>query len=389
VLKTIDLTEMIIIIGGGIGGLCTAIALQRKGIEVNVYENAASLKPLGAGLTLAGNAIKALHHIGIGKAIEPAGQILKRMDILDKQGRVISQPGNSLPKLNYNVQNIAIHRADLHQILLAELQPGTLILGKRCLRFSQDNEGVTVYFEDGSQATGKGVIFADGINSAGRKQLVPESKVRYAGYTCWRAVIEDKAGVITEPLATETWGTAGRFGCVPLPGNRIYWFACINAPRNDARMASFTTKELLGVFKGYHKPIEQILEMTDNSQLIWNDIIDIAPLRKFAFNRALLLGDAAHATTPNLGQGACQAIEDAAVLAACLAQEDSLQTAFSKFEKKRIARTSRIISTSWSAGKLAHLENPLLCSLRNTLLRNLPASVSEKQIRFLLDVEFA
>jgi 2-polyprenyl-6-methoxyphenol hydroxylase-like FAD-dependent oxidoreductase len=380
---------MIVIIGGGIGGLCTAIALQKKGIKVKVFENAASIRPLGAGLVLAANAMKALHHMGIGHAVEPAGHLLTRMDIMDKEGKLISQPGDSLHKLSFETRNFAIHRADLHDILLAELQPGSLVLGKRCTHFEQNANSVKVFFEGGSVTEGEAVIFADGIHSVGRKQLVPQSRIRYSGYTCWRAVVNDTQGLMQEPLATETWGKEGRFGCVPLIGNRVYWFACINAPQKDPRMAAFNTQDLLKAFKGYHAPIEQLISITEDKQLLWNDIIDFAPIKKFAFERALLLGDAAHATTPNLGQGACQAIEDAVVLAGCISKDDTLPEAFRIFEQKRIARTTRIVNTSWSAGKMAQLENPLLCNLRNVVLRNLPASISEKQVKFLLDVEFA
>ncbi len=380
---------MIIIIGGGIGGLCTAIALQKKGIEVRVYENAPQLKALGAGLVLAGNAMKALHQIGIGQAIEPAGHLLTRMDILDKEGRLISQPSDALKSLGYNTRNFAIHRADLHCILIEQLVPGTLMLGKRCTHFEQQGNDVKVFFEDGTTVQSDAVIFADGIHSAGRKQLVPGARIRYAGYTCWRAVIEDKEGIIRGPLASETWGEAGRFGCVPLVGNRVYWFACINAPQNDPQMAALKVKDLLHVFKNYHAPIPQLLKATQDEQLIWNDIIDFEPVKRFAFERALLIGDAGHATTPNLGQGACQAIEDAVVLANCLDKIPGLTEAFRSFEKKRINRTTRIVNTSWRVGQIAHLENPLLCKLRNAFFRNMPASVSEKQVKFLLDVDFA
>jgi 2-polyprenyl-6-methoxyphenol hydroxylase-like FAD-dependent oxidoreductase len=130
--------------------------------------------------------------------------------------------------------------------------------------------------------------------------------------------------------------------------------------------------------------------MTGDEQLIWNDIIDIKPVKQFAFGRILLSGDAAHATTPNMGQGACQAIEDAIVLANCMAVYSSdIQKAFKVFEQKRISRTTRIVNTSWQVGKMAQLENKLLTSIRNTLLRLVPPSANEKQLQFLYNVDFA
>jgi 2-polyprenyl-6-methoxyphenol hydroxylase-like FAD-dependent oxidoreductase len=130
--------------------------------------------------------------------------------------------------------------------------------------------------------------------------------------------------------------------------------------------------------------------MTGDKPLIWNDIIDIKPIKQFAFGKILLCGDAAHATTPNMGQGACQAIEDAIVLAHCMAlYATDTEKAFRVFEKKRITRTTRIVNTSWQLGKIAQVENKLLTHLRNSLLRLIPPSVNEKQLQFLYNVDFA
>jgi 2-polyprenyl-6-methoxyphenol hydroxylase-like FAD-dependent oxidoreductase len=380
----------IAILGGGIGGLCTAIALQRKGFEVKVYEFAPQLKPLGAGLVLAANAVKALFDLGIGSRLLQAGCVLSSFEILDESGKIITKTNSLEVSKKFGTDNVAIHRADLHQILLSCLQPQTIELGKACNHVEQSASGVRLFFKDGSEAQADYLIAADGIHSVVRQQLMPESKPRYAGYTCWRAVIEGQPAGFGNQRATETWGSQGRFGIVPLSNNRIYWFACKNAPFQHARYATFTTKDLLLNFKQYHKPIPEILEMTGDKPLIWNDIIDIKPIKQFAFGKILLCGDAAHATTPNMGQGACQAIEDAIVLAHCMAlYATDTEKAFRVFEKKRITRTTRIVNTSWQLGKIAQVENKLLTHLRNSLLRLIPPSVNEKQLQFLYNVDFA
>jgi 2-polyprenyl-6-methoxyphenol hydroxylase-like FAD-dependent oxidoreductase len=123
--------------------------------------------------------------------------------------------------------------------------------------------------------------------------------------------------------------------------------------------------------------------------MLCHDIIDVKPIRQFAFGHILLCGDAAHATTPNMGQGACQAIEDAIVLANCMATYSAdIQKAFQVFEKKRISRTTRIVNTSWQIGKLAQIENKVLSNLRNGLMRLIPPSANEKQLQFLYNVDF-
>jgi 2-polyprenyl-6-methoxyphenol hydroxylase-like FAD-dependent oxidoreductase len=189
--------------------------------------------------------------------------------------------------------------------------------------------------------------------------------------------------------ASETWGPGKRFGIVPLRDGRVYWFACLNAAKQrDVRMAAFSKTELLATFGDLHAPIADIIKATQPTKILWNDIIDFAPVQQFAFGRVLLLGDAAHATTPNMGQGACQAIEGAAILGKTLAEQGDIATAFQVFEQKRLKRTAMVVNRSWQLGKLAQLENPLLAGLRNFFFRRIPDSMNERQVRELIDVEF-
>jgi 2-polyprenyl-6-methoxyphenol hydroxylase-like FAD-dependent oxidoreductase len=176
---------------------------------------------------------------------------------------------------------------------------------------------------------------------------------------------------------------------VPLSDGRVYWFACLNAPQQKGeRLAAVGKTELLEIFRDFHSPVPEIIGATEPTKILWNDIIDFAPVEKFAFGRVLLLGDAAHATTPNMGQGACQAIEDAAVLGKLLAKYQDPQAAFRIFEKLRTKRTSFIVNRSWQIGKIAQLDNPILAWLRNMVMRLAPESMNERQVKALLAVEF-
>lgn len=376
------------ILGGGIGGLSTAIALQRKGFSVTLYEAAPAFKPLGAGLSLSGNAISAYKEIGIDNEVISIGCRLQVARGLDQRGKVISETSSAELKERFGViSNFTLHRADLHELLFRLIKPGTVQLGKSATSVTQNDSGVSIQFGDGSTAWADYLIAADGIHSVVRKQLLPDSQPRYAGYTCWRAVIDDLPPGIDLQEATETWGRGRRFGVVPIAGNRIYWFATLDAPQNDPRRRASTVNDLKEVYRGFHFPIPGILERTHNDQLIWSDIIDVKPIRQFAFGRIVLIGDAAHATTPNLGQGACMAIEDAATLMNALARY-SPEDAFRRFESHRIGRTTALVNQSWKVGKLVQLDNPFLISLRNAVFRALPRRVVVDQLKNLFDVSF-
>jgi 2-polyprenyl-6-methoxyphenol hydroxylase-like FAD-dependent oxidoreductase len=379
----------VLIIGGGIGGLTTAIALRQRRFNVQVYESTPVLQPLGAGIVLAANAMQVLRRLGLEGEILAQGKLLRHFSILSQVGDVLAQTDSLKVSQRYGNDNFAIHRADLHRVLLAHLGNGVLHLGKRCTGFAQTAREVQVRFDDGTEATGDSLVAADGIHSTIRRQLLPESVPRYAGYTCWRTVIDGWPAGFNGDRATETWGHRGRIGIVPLTGNRIYLFVCKKAPARSEQMRGYTAADLLASCHDYHAPVPQVLAAAAHHPLLWNDILDLAPLRQFAFGRVVLTGDAAHATTPNMGQGACQAIEDALVLANCLEKYPDGEAAFKMFEQKRLARTGEIIRTSRQIGQVAQLENKFLAALRNAAMPWVPESVNEKRLEFLYKPEFA
>lgn len=372
-----------LILGGGIAGLSTAIALKKIGIEALVLESAVEAKPVGAGITLASNALMVYRKLGIYSKVVHAGIELKKATIKESSGRTISEVDLSL--LGENYSNLGIHRAALHEVLLSELAPDQVLWNKRAVSFHETGQGITVQLEEGSSIEASYLIVADGIHSAIRKQLLPQSKIRYAGYTCWRGIAENR--IISRGLAHEIWGKQGRFGYVPIDDDRIYWFATKRSSEKNQKMKAMKGTELVENFKDYPKEVTSLIAATPDESILWNDIIDLNPIKNYAFNRVVLIGDAAHATTPNMGQGACQAIEDAWFLSQEMAKNSLTEITFKNFETKRVGRSKMIVQRSFTLGKIAEWRNPLSIKLRNSLFRTISTKNALKQMKKILNIE--
>ncbi|MDQ4140226.1 MAG: FAD-dependent monooxygenase, partial [Bacteroidota bacterium] len=238
------------VIGGGIAGLTTAIALKQVGVSCDIFEAAPAIKPLGAGLTLAANAIKALAKLGLAEEILVQGKLIKAFNILDQKGKIITQTNSSVFQAEYGADNFAIHRADLHQVLLSRISLDNLHLNKQIQRLEQKNSKVILHFSDDTTTETDYLLACDGIHSAVRKIVRPEAAPRYAGYTCWRAVVDMPHLSHTE--AIETWGPEGRFGMVPVSQGRIYYFACLSVPKPNSDLKNFRISHLIQQFKEYH-----------------------------------------------------------------------------------------------------------------------------------------
>ncbi|MET4107205.1 FAD-dependent monooxygenase [Hymenobacter sp. UYP22] len=377
-----------LIIGAGIGGLTTAHALLQQSHTVQVFEAAPQIREVGAGLVLGANAMRALNELGLHAAVHAHGTPVRLLNLLDQRGRVLQRADTTPLTRAVGFDNLGIHRARLQQVLLQHLPASTVQTGTSFERLTTEGTTVTAHFADGSTASADALIGADGIHSRVRKQLWPKSEPRYAGYTCWRAIVDARQLNLPAGESAEVWGDAGRrFGYVPVGNGQVYWFACLNSPQpRNPQFQAYLPADLQREFQAFAQPVPQLLALTEDHQLLWNDIQDLPPLAHFAQGRVLLLGDAAHATTPNMGQGAGMAVEDAAVLAHCLrAAPTDIAAAFRAFEQQRRARTARIVRTSWQLGRVGQLENPVLAKLRNALMQLLPAAVSRRQMAWLYE----
>lgn len=367
------------IVGAGIAGLTSAIALHQRGWSVEVLEAAPEVRAAGAGISLASNAIQALDLLGLAQLVIDAGKIIKRVEIHDDRGSVLS----SLDATFLPAPNVAIHRSALHKILMDALPPNTIHTNQRITTLDdlQQTKDAGRQTQDAEGRTSDVFIVSDGIHSTLRSRIIPNSAPRYAGYTCWR-------GVVTMPdldidHATEAWGMKGRFGIVPIGNGQIYWFACVNAPQNDPAMRAATIPDLMRVFAHYASPIPEILHATPTDAVIWGDICDIDTPQRWVYDRTVFIGDAAHATTPNLGQGACQAIEDAVILAHELDRGPNIDQALSRFEHQRIPRVTSIVKRSRRLGAIAQSQGRIISSIRNHALRLTSERTQQQQ---MLDV---
>lgn len=371
--------KKIIIIGGGIGGLCTAIGLQQNGFDVTVHEKVKKLGEVGAGLTLWSNAVKVLRALGVADTVINAGSKVNHSQIRASNGDMLYDARMGEMEAQYGEPVVAIHRAALHEILINALKPNTLKLQVGFSKFEQNKKDVTVYFDNGESDTADLLIGADGIHSAVRKQMFPAIQLRYSGYTAWRGVVETKNEAALG-LTSESWGVGSRFGIVRVDKRRIYWFATSNQPAGEKSTGEQRKAKLLNLFKDWHDPIHYLLDATPADLILQNDIHDIPPFASWSTGQVTLLGDSAHPTTPNMGQGACMAIESAYVLSRSLKEHADIRSALKRYEKQRHARTAWVTNTSWTIGKGAQVENPLLCRARNFLVKVTPKGAMQRNI---------
>jgi 2-polyprenyl-6-methoxyphenol hydroxylase-like FAD-dependent oxidoreductase len=368
-----------IIIGAGIGGLAAAISLRQAGLEVAVFERVADLKPLGAGLSIWPNAVKAFDRLGVGTAFRQAAEP-NGGNIFAANGTRLSHLPATLMADQFGTPLLGIHRADLHALLLDALDPGVVQLGADCVGFAQEAAGVQALFADGTVVEGDVLIGADGIKSVIRTQLYPTSQPIYAGYTAWRGITTPGYRPDSTAEGFEGWGCGQRFGMIYLNDGRAYWFATDNRPEGEAEPPGGAKAALLSLFQGWSIPVQSIIEATDEADILHHDIYDLDSLPRWTRDRVALLGDAAHAMTPNLGQGACQAVEDAVALGQVFSQAKDPLAGLAEYETRRYERATFIQRRSRQIGRIGQFSNSLLCGLRDTAMHWTPMKATLKQL---------
>jgi 2-polyprenyl-6-methoxyphenol hydroxylase-like FAD-dependent oxidoreductase len=376
-----------IIIGGGIGGLTAALALRERGVDAHVYEAAPELREVGAGIWMPANAMQVLDRLGVAAAVAAAGRPIDHAEVHDRHaGRLQSVEMKAIVQ-RYGVGTISLHRGRLQQILASRLPASSIHTGHAFTSFdATDGSGVQVRFSGGQVARASVLIGADGIRSTVRSQLFPGSALRYSGQTSHRGIASGSLPSDLSGHGRETWDDGCRFGFSEISDTEVYWFAVQDAHAGGSDMTD-VLPTLQARFADF--PIaKELLARTRPEAVTRTDIWDLRPLRAWWRDSVVLLGDAAHATTPNLGQGAAQAIEDGWVLADRLATHGATTTALAEYEALRKPKADHVVRTSWWLGKVAHIRNPVGRALRNALLRATPPRITERQFHTLFNLEY-
>jgi 2-polyprenyl-6-methoxyphenol hydroxylase-like FAD-dependent oxidoreductase len=360
-----------IVAGAGIGGLAAAAALRQAGVEVAIYEQTQGPQPLGAGLTLWPNAARALRALGLDSVpgAPLVGGGLRRW----RDGVVLSGIDEGELEARYGSTLVAVHRADLQEALLA-LAGVPVRWGNRLV--GADPNGVAT-FASGERAEADVVIGADGIRSAARASLFADGPPRHSGITALRAVIEWDA----EVPAGEYWGPRAVFGLVPLSEGRLYWFATRLAPEGEEHDGAAERDRLLEQFAGWASPIPDVVAATPADALLRHDLSDRPPVDDWARGRAALVGDAAHPMLPFLGQGACQALEDAVALGAAVAEHGATPEALANYSAARAPRAAFVVKRSRMMGRTAHLGGGAPArAMRDAVMRATPESARWREL---------
>lgn len=371
------------IIGAGIGGLTVALALEKKGFAPVIYEQAKTLNPVGSGIILASNAMQVFKHLGISEQIKAHGAALNSLNITDQNLDVVSKVDLTYFKEKYALQSIAIHRGMLQQILLDNLKSTTIHLGHKINDLKKKSDGYTLHFKNNKTIHSPLLIGADGIRSTVRKTIASKSKTRTTNQICWRGVIPFDLPNQYKNELNEAWGKGNRFAFVQIGKGQLYWYALKSFNQTPEELP---VSYLATYFEAYPPIVQEILLATPLKNIHTAVMEDLSPIRAWHDEFACLIGDAAHAATPNMGQGACQSIEDAYKLAENLAEHSPIK-AFGQYQKSRLPKVHQVVNQSWRIGKVSHWKNPIAIFLRNSMMRLVPKKMSHHQLEKLFDLQ--
>lgn len=350
----------IVIVGAGIGGLAAARAAARAGHEATIIERAPASTAIGAGLTLWPNAVMALDAIGVGDAVREIGARVTDLQVNSTAGHRLSTMDAAELERTTGAPSLLVERPRLHEVLSDGLN----------VRSGQSVTGVSdqgIKLEGGEELRADLVIGADGVGSVVREFVAPGTRATSTGRTVVRAMVDLDVGLGT---SVEVWGTGMLAGLNGLPHGRTYWYLEAAAEQIDGSDPLALVRE-----REWPAPFAELAAHTDPQNVLVHDVVTLKRLKKWTRLNVGLLGDAAHAMTPNLGQGAAQAIEDAAALGTALAGNDNSTDALAAYEQSRVRRAAMVQRES---GRMAMLALSTKPTLRNTILRLTPAAVRHR-----------
>ena len=349
------MTHRILVIGAGISGLAAALGLQRLGHDVTIVEERADTSS-GAGISIWPNALAALDELGVGDAVRGAGGRVSAGAMRWHDGSWLRRPSAERIVKALGEPLVVVRRAVLTNLLADALADGTIERGVTARGLVATDSGVRVTLADHATREVVGVVGADGVGSIVARHLNGTLNRRYAGYTAWRGVAAFK---LDPALSGETVGSGTEFGHVPLGSDHTYWFATERGPEGrtspEGELAYLRTK-----YQSWAEPIPALLAATNPTDVLRNDLYDRDEAREWARGRIVLVGDAAHPMRPHLGQGGCQGLEDAAILAHCVGTSGDLATAFARFVRARRPRVTGLARESKLIGQVVNVRPAFL-----------------------------
>jgi 2-polyprenyl-6-methoxyphenol hydroxylase-like FAD-dependent oxidoreductase len=356
------------IVGGGIGGLATAITLAARGAHVVVFERRRA-PDAGVALLVWGNAMRALAMLGVADALRPFVAPIERTLVRNRAGDVLSE----LPIGEWSkaAPSVTVRRGDLVNVLAAKA--GDVVRAGDVVGFEPRGERVRVELADGEELV-DALIGADGLHSIVRAKLLGDEAPRALKQQAWVGWVNAK---LERGVTTATIGHGPRFWSAPLVDG-AFWYATINKVVGDRRDV------LRETFRDWHAPIGELIASTKPADIVATQIRDRAPVTRWGTGAVTLLGDAAHATTPDLGQGACQAIESAVVLGASLERADSIEAGLRAYERARMDRTATISRLCWMTSINSTIESPLLCQVRDGAVKLGLRAVARGHLEWIL-----
>lgn len=364
--------KKIIIIGGGIGGAATALALSRAGLEPVVYERTKQLREVGAGIALWPNATHILKNLGLLSEAMQVGYLTTNYQFNSQRGKELV----NIPIDGFELPTIGIHRAELHQLLWRNVPGEKFILGETFERFERQGSRVQAYFASGLSVEGDALIGADGLRSRVRAAMLGDGSPTYRNFKTWRGLTDYVPSAYRPGYIQEFLGCGKGFGFMMLGKGKMYWYAAATARLAQPDAAIGRKKELETIYQDWLRAIPELIAATDEVNILTADLYDRPPIGPWSQQNITLLGDAAHPMLPTMGQGACTALEDAYVVAQCLQAQPDPSVAFQQYESVRFPRTKAIVEQSLQSGKMGELKNPLAVAVRNTFMKVMGSAIS-------------
>ena len=364
----------IAIIGGGIGGLTAALALQQSGFQAEVFEQAPELLEVGSAIAIWSNAMRVLQHLQLAEKIFECGGVVEELCWMDQNGFLL----NRVSIANDTTPAVALHRSDLQRTLRQALPQSIIHLGHTLVAHQQQGDKMIATFANGNSIESDFLIGADGVHSRVRAQFLNDGEPVKRGYTIWRGTSPITPSVIPPATGIELYGRGKRFGIGPVGLGRTGWWAAANIDLTD---------RLTDLYAGWYAPVMELIEATPPASILKTGATDREPNKRWGAGRMTLLGDAIHPTTPNLGQGGCQAMEDALVLARCFQKYGPTEASLRNYEHLRHRRTAILTKISRYYGRVGKLENVLGRALRRTALALPPKAILDRSLQIVFDYD--